>query len=87
MAASTTRTEARVIAANEEKSFAMFYSIQIGHQIWLILDKGQAPDIEPVYFHPVQSLLIPASGLEDRQAGVFAPLYHLAQNHEGPPGS
>ena len=49
--------EARVIKATGEKGFAAFCSQNIGNQIWLVLDTGQAPDTMPTCFHPPQRLL------------------------------
>ena len=55
------KTEARVTKANGETGFAMFDSVVIGDQIWLVLDKGQAPGIQPELLHPLQQHLIDES--------------------------
>lgn len=56
------KIEARVTKANEEKGFAIFDSITIAGQVWLILDRGQVPDIPQESFHPPQQLLTDESG-------------------------
>jgi hypothetical protein len=58
----STLIESRVIKANGEQGFATFDSIEVDGRTWLILDRGNGPDIPPEYFRPKQQCIAQVSG-------------------------
>ena len=55
------KTEARVLDKTGVQHKAVFESVMIEDQLWLVLDRGADPDIKPVLFRPRQEALIPVS--------------------------
>ena len=55
------KIEAHVKDKNGESHRAIFEAIEIGRQIWLVLDQGMGSEVQPTLFHPPQKALIPTS--------------------------